>query len=270
PGFQSNAGADDFLSRLTSPSMNNYAAALEATEKFRDAVARLNNKLIRYNFAQLTKWNQTGWGDTTLALKYRALDQDLLKLAVTGGVVAPTGRTESPSILTDLPFGDGQWDVFSQISSDQQVNSSVFFNQFAKYTYQAPGKRTMAWKTYEESIEVPKNNTEFKLGDKIDAGVSVQFEEESTGLTGGLGALYFRKFGDRYQVSDLDSKLELQRNTDQDAEYIQAKLGYSTLPAFKRKDFPLPINISLEYRKQAQSRNLPVTDFVQMDLNLFF
>ena len=270
PGFQTNAGADDFLARLTTPSMNNYGSALEASEKFRDAIGRLNNKLTKYNFAQLTKWNQSGWGDTTLALKYRALDQDVLKLAATGGLVAPTGRLESPDILTDLPFGDGQWDIFSQLAIDQKMNDSVFFNQFIKYTFQANGQRRVAWKTFEESIEVPKNNTSFKLGDKIDAGISIQFEQASSGLTGGLGALYFRKLGDRYKLSDIDSKNELQRNTDQNAEYIQTKLGYTTLPAFKRKEFPLPVSISFEYRKQAQSRNLPVTDLAQMDLNLFF
>ncbi len=270
PGFRTNAGADDLLARLTSPSMNNYGAAVEAAEKFQDAIGRLNRKLLRYNYSELTRWNQTGWGDTTLALKYKAVDQDVLKLAVTGGLVAPTGRRDNPSILTDLPFGDGQWDVFSQLSLDQQVTSTVFINQFAKYTYQAPGRRRVTWKTYEESIEVPVNGTDFKLGDKIDAGLSVQFEQESTGLTGGLGALYFRKFGDRYEIDVIDSKNELQRWTDQNSEYAQAKFGYSTLPAFRRKEFPLPASVSFEFRKQLASRNMPVTDLAQMDINLFF
>ncbi len=269
-GFRTNVGAEEFLARLTTPSMNNYGSAVEAVEKFKDAVGRLNRKLIKYNYSELSSWNQTGWGDTTLALKYRALDQDVLKAAVTAGVVAPTGRRDNPSILTDLPLGDGQWDVFSQLTLDQQVSPSIFINQFAKYTYQAPDKRRIPWKTYDESIEVPVNTTKFKYGDKVDAGLSMQFEQDSTGLTAGLGALYYRKFGDRYDVSVIDSKNELQRWTDQVAEYGQARVGYSTLAAFKRKEFPLPASVSMEYRKQLASRNMPITDFAQMDINLFF
>ncbi|MDQ3231001.1 MAG: hypothetical protein M3Q07_04200, partial [Pseudobdellovibrionaceae bacterium] len=82
--------------------------------------------------------------------------------------------------------------------------------------------------------------------------------------------LYYRKFGDRYEVSEIDSKNELQRWTDQNAEYGQARVGYSTVEAFRRKEFPLPASISMEYRRQLASRNTPITDFAQMDINLFF
>jgi hypothetical protein len=268
-GFRANEGANDFLARLTTPSMNNYGSASEAVEKFRDAIGRLNRKLIRYNYSPLGAWNQTGWGDTTIALKYKVLDQAVLKGAVTAGFVAPTGRRDSPSILTDLPLGDGQWDIFSQITLDQQISSNIFVNQFVKYTYQAPDKRRIPWKTYDESIEVPVNSTKFKYGDKVDAGLSMQLEEEN-GFTAGFGALYYRKFGDRYDVSIIESKNELQRWTDQNASYGQGRIGYSTLPAFRRKEFPVPVSISMEYRQQLASRNSPMTDFAQMDLNLFF
>jgi hypothetical protein len=270
PGFRTNAGADDFLARLTTESMNNYGSAQEAVEKFQDAIGRLNSKLVKWNYTELRPWNQTGWGDTTLALKYRAVNQDVLKMAVTGGFVAPTGRRDSPSILTDLPFGDGQWDVFSQLTFDQQLSSTVFLNQFAKYTYQAPDTRRIPWKTYEESIEVPVNSTDFKYGDKVDAGISVQYESAITGVTGGLGALYYRKFGDRYDVPEAAVKSELQRWTDQNSEYAQARIGYSTVEAYRRKEFPLPANVMFEYRRQLASRNMPITDFAQMDINLFF
>lgn len=270
PGFHTNAGADDFLARLTTESMNNYGSAQEAVEKFRDAIGRLNRKLVKWNYAELRPWYQTGWGDTTLALKYRAVNDEVLQMAVTGGVVAPTGRRDSPSILTDLPFGDGQWDVFSQLTFDQQLSSTVFLNQFAKYTYQAPDTRRIPWKTYEESIEVPVNSTDFKYGDKVDAGVSVQYESAISGLTGGVGALYYRKFGDYYEVDEPSVKSELQRWTDQTSEYAQARIGYSTLQAYRRKEFPLPANVMFEYRRQLASRNMPITDFAQMDINLFF
>jgi hypothetical protein len=269
-GFRTNAGAQRFLAALTTESMNNYQSAVEAAEKFQNAVGRLNERLQENAYQALEPWNKTAWGDLTIASKYLAYDGETLKLAGQFGVNAPTGRTDNPDILTDLPFGDGQWDVFGTVLSDQYLNSSIFFNQFFKYTYQSPDRKNVRWKTYEETVEAPRVPTDYKLGDKIDAGLSMQFEQESTGLTGGLGGLYFRKFSDRYEVDLPEVRNELQRQTGQNALYWQARLGYTTLPAFHRKDFALPLSASIEYRKQFQSRNVPVTDFTQVDLNLFF
>ena len=269
-GFRTNEGADRFMAALTTNSMNNFQSAVEAAEKFQNAPGRLNTRLSENEYEPLGRWNKTAFGDLTIASKYLAHNGDRIKVASQLGFVAPTGRKDSPDILTDLPFGDGQWDLFAGLLSDQFLSSSVFLNQFVKYTYQAPGRKDVRWKTYDETVLAERRSTDFKLGDKVDAGVSMQFEQETTGITGGLGGLYFRKYGDRYDVDYLASKNELQRATDQNALYWQARIGYSTLPAFKRKEFAAPLTATLEYRKQYSSRNVPVTDFTQLDLNLFF
>lgn len=269
-GFRTNQGAERFISAMTRDSVNNYYSAVEAAEKLQNAVLVLNTRLEENNYEPLDRWNQEAFGDLTLAAKYLNHDGTFFKLATQAGVVAPTGRVDSPDLLTDLPFGDGQWDVFAGVLSDQYVLPSVFLNQFVRYTYQAPDRREVRWKTYDETILAPKLDTDFKLGDKIDAGISFQFEQESTGITGGLGGLYFRKFGDRYTVTDPAVKSELERASDQNALYWQARLGYSTVAAYQRKEFAAPLSASLEYRRQYASRNVPITDFTQLDINLFF
>ncbi len=269
-GFRTNVGADRFIAALTTNSMNNFQSAIEASEKFQNAVVRLNERLEENNYEPLDRWNQEAFGDLTLAAKYLHYNGERVKFASQGGIVAPTGRVDSPDLLTDLPFGDGQWDIFAALLADQYVLPSLFVNQFFRYTYQAPDRRSVRWKTYDETVLAPKRETDFKLGDKIDAGLSFQFEQESTGITGGLGGLYFRKFGDRYTVDELAIKSELQRATDQDALYWQARLGYSTVAAYQRKEFAAPLTASLEYRRQYASRNVPITDFTQLDINLFF
>lgn len=269
-GFRTNAGAERFMSALTADATNNYQSAVEAAQKFQNAPGRLNERLAENEYDPLGRWNQTAFGDLTIAAKYLAFDGQTVKLASQFGFIAPTGRKDSPDILTDLPFGDGQWDLFAGLLSDQYLNSSIFFNQFVKYTHQTADRKAVRWKTYDETVLAPRRETDFKLGDKVDAGVSMQFEQETTGITGGLGGLYYRKFGDRYEVDVLESKNELQRATDQNALYWQARIGYSTVPAFKRKEFAVPLTATLEYRKQYASRNVPITDFTQLDLNLFF
>ncbi len=268
-GFKTNAGGDALLKAFEEPAVNYYYAAVEAADKFADAVNRLNGRLEKNQYQPLEGWNQSGWGDLTLAGKDLIVNGPVLKSSATLGLIAPTGRKDNPNILTDLPYGDGQWDIFGQITFDQILGPHLFLNQFAKYTYQRSDRKAVRWKTFEETVEAPRYNTKFKLGDKVDAGVSLQFEQDS-GFNGGLGALYFRKFGDDYDVNDLASKNELQRATDQDAVYWEARAGYSTVEAYRRKEFALPMNVTVEYRKQYESRNLAVTDFTQLDLNLFF
>ncbi|NRA63895.1 MAG: transporter [Pseudobacteriovorax sp.] len=269
-GFRTNEGAERFIGALTDPTMSNNNAAVEAGEKLQDAISRLNTKLVDNNYEEFEKWNGSGMGDLTLLAKALVYNGNVLKSAVSAGFTAPTGRIDNPDIFTDLPFGDGQWDVLTQLTFDQQLAKGLVFNQFYKYTYQIEGRKDTRLKTREETIEVEKDNLAFKLGDKIDAGVSLQYEQEQTGLQAGLGLVAFRKYGDRYETDDFEAKQELQRETDQESNYWAAKLGYSTVGAFRRKEFAVPLIASIEYRKQVSGKNMPRTDFTQFDLRLFF
>lgn len=268
--FTSNAGADRFLTALRNPNtLNSTESAVEAGEKLNDAVNRLNKKLRDNGYAALSPWHREGLGDTTIAAKYRYLDQDIVKSALTTGLVAPTGMADNPDILTDIPFGDDQWDVFTQLSVDEHVTPQVFFNQYAKYTYQAPGSHVMRLKTAEEPIEVASADVRFKLGDKVESGASLQWEQDN-GVVSGIGGQYVRKFGDRYQTGDQLAKHELEWEKDQEGRYAEVQLGYSTVQAYKRQEFPVPMKLSTEYKHLLWSRNMPLSHLWQIDLNMYF
>jgi hypothetical protein len=50
----------------------------------------------------------------------------------------------------------------------------------------------------------------------------------------------------------------------------EAQLGFSTVPLYQRGAFAVPFEMKLTYTKQLESRNMPITDLAQFDLNLFF
>lgn len=268
-GFVPNARSDEFVGKLAAAKINNVKNAIEAAQKLTAAVKRLNDKLEDNGYDRLGAWSKTSLGDITLATKYAFISGSKLRLASSFGFVAPTGRTDDPDILTDLPTGDGQWDIFAGIYADQQLSSEIFLNQNLKYTNQLPGRKPMRLKTADEPIEVAKEDLKFKLGDKVDAELSVQMEQVS-GLVAGIGAAYFRKFADRYYADASAVKKELKSETDQTAIYGKVRLGYSSLPAFKRGKSAVPMNIILEYRKQYSSKNIAMTDFTQIDFNVYF
>lgn len=268
-GFRPNATASAFLAALAKPENNQTAAARDAGEQINTAVARLNDKLIDHNYSALQDWNARGVGDVTIATKYRFLGTGLLDGAWTGGLVAPTGRVDDPDILTDIPFGDGQWDIFGQVAFDQSLIAGLMLNQFGKYTVQLPGEKVVRAVEEDEQIEVGYTKTQFKLGDKIDAGTSVSWNP-AFGLVSGVGYSYFRKYGDVYRGPEGDVKRELEKETDQVAHNSLLQLGYSTVPHYQAGLFAVPFEIKMTYIRQISSRNMPITDMAQFDLNLFF
>ncbi len=268
-GFQPNANATAFLAALSRPENNQTIAAREAGDKINNAVARLNDKLVDNNYKALQDWNAQGVGDITVASKYRALSTNILGVATTNGVVAPTGRKDDPEILTDIPFGDGQWDLFTQLAFDQTILKGVVVNQFGKYTVQLPGSKTVRALENDENIEVPYTSTRYKLGDKIDAGASLQWSP-AFGLVSGVGYTYFRKFGDLYRDTKPETKWLLEENTDQLAHNSEVQFGYSTIPQYQAGTFGVPLEVKMTYTRQLSSHNMPITDLAQFDLNLFF
>jgi hypothetical protein len=268
-GFRpNNEVAGRFFGLLNASNVNQPASAAEAADKINSAVSELQSKLERNGYSTLGPWNATGPGDMTVAIKQLISSGELWSSAYTVGTVLPTGRVDDPDNLTDLAFGDGQTDIFASLILDEAVGGGVVFNQYAKYTYQNAGKRTVRKKTEAEPIEVEKAHMAFKLGDKIESGVSVQYEP-AFGLMSGVGVDYTKKFADRYDA-DAEVRSELEKDTAAESYYGSVKLGYSTLPAFSRGEFKVPTSIAMEYRRHLKSRNTPAGDYTQVDFNLFF
>jgi hypothetical protein len=47
-------------------------------------------------------------------------------------------------------------------------------------------------------------------------------------------------------------------------------LGYSAVPAFRRKSVAVPFELALTYKRQLVSLNMPVSYFVQFETGVFF
>jgi hypothetical protein len=267
-GYKAGPGADAFRDTLGESYNNQAEGARDFVSKINNAVERLNTKLTDNGYQRLEPWQETGLGDAQLVAKYAIVKDAPVNVAAQGGLVLPTGRTDDPDNLIDAGFGDGQWDSFIQASVDQPIgDTGILFNQYAKYTVQFEDSKTVRMKTEDESIEVPKQKVNYKLGDKINAGVSMQYEN-SAGLTSGLGYNYFQKAEDSYNAGL--STAELEKDTFQRSHEAEVSLGYSAVPAFRRKEIPVPFEINLNYKRQLASQNMPVTHFIQLETGMFF
>lgn len=266
--FQGNARGQRFLDTLADDYSAQSVAAREAAEKMNDAVGRLQNKLTENGYRRLENWQATGPGDFQLVGKGLLHEGSALRVAGTFGCVAPTGRIDDPDNLIDKGFGDGQWDAFAGVMFDQPLGESGFmFNEYGRYTYQFEGRRTVRLATEQETIEVEKKRVSYKLGDKLEAGGSLQYAHAS-GFGGGLGYNYFQKWKDDYRTGP--SAATLEKNTAEQFHQAEVEAVYTTVPAYRRAQFPVPLETKLSYRHQLASRNTAITHFVQFETGVFF
>lgn len=268
-GFRPNATGQAFVDGLADGWNNQRASASEATAKINDAVRRLNDKLDRNGYRTLENWQETGPGDLQVIAKVRTFDAGLVSNAATLGAVAPTGRVDDPDNLIDKGFGDGQWDLLAGTAFDQPLGATgLSLNQYGRYTWQLPGQRDIRLATEDEAIEVEKRRTTFKLGDKIDAGTSLQYGADF-GLTSGAGYNFYHKLADVYDAPAA-SKQKLQRDTMEQAHQLEVELGYTGVPAYRRGQIPVPFEAKFNYKHQLASRNMPVSHLLQFDAGVFF
>ena len=268
-GFIPGAGAANIVANLANPITNQMASAIEAAQKINDATGNLKDKLQDNGYSSIAPWEDSNLGDVQLVAKYLFMDGENLKSALQAGFVLPTGRVDDSDILQDLPFGDGQPDIIVGLSFDQPLGAGFVLNEFGKYTYQLASTKTVRAVTPDESIEVSNEKMNFKLGDKIDAGISLQLEKPN-GFVAGFGGTYFSKYGDRYETDNKLVKNELEKNKNAESTFAEFKLGYSTLPLYQSGKFPVPFSLTMEYKKQFRAVNSIVTDFTQIDFNVFF
>lgn len=269
-GFKSNGGAKSFRDLLLAGYNNQAEGARDFVSKINSAVDRLNNKLVDNGYDRLGRWSNSGLGDAQLLAKYALVADAPVSIAAQGGVVMPTGVVDDPDNLVDIPFGDGQWDGFAQLSLDQPMGRTGFFiNQYVKHTVQFEGRRTVRLKTAAETIEVPKRSSTFDLGDKFNAGAAMLYEGDS-GLTSGVGYNFYHKGPDRYPGIEKAAQTELEKDTFQRSHEAEFSLGYSAVPAFRRKSVPVPFEVALTYKRQLASLNMPVSHFVQFETGVFF
>lgn len=265
--FNPSQNGQRLVAALSDSYSNKTEAARDTGMRINNALDGMQQTLEKNGYKPIEDWQATGLGDIIVSAKYRTFESEYISNALQVGVVAPTGRVDDPDNLIDLAFGDGQWDIFGMVVFDQPLAESVTLSEYAKYTEQLPGKKTVRLITEEESIAVEKDSVRFKLGNKLDLGTNIAMNLDS-GFLGVAGYQYYRKWNDYYKAGA--SSDVLARNTDQSSQAGEFALGYSSVSSFRRGLAKVPFDSTLIYKHTWTSRNIPVAQLVQWETNLYF
>ncbi len=268
-GFTRSETASQFLAMLSDPANNQHEAALELDEKLGAAVTELNRELLNYGVEPLRDWQGSGWGDTTIATKWRAWESGPVALATTFGSVLPTGRTDQARIMNDVPFGEGQTDLFTQATWEENIMTGFSISQTIKYTHQLPSQREVFRGLNPEDLDAGTIDASFKLGDRIDASLGMAWAHES-GVTASVGCQANRKWSDRYQDADGNRLSALEAHTDQTVFLGELAAGFSTVEGYLRGAYLAPAEVNFAVARQITSRNAMESDLYEMSASLFF
>ena len=225
-----------------------------------------------YGYKPIGKWEKDALGDAEIGFIYRLTDFSDRGLAVSAGAVLPTGSPDDPDSLQDISTGDGQYDGFVEVLSGISFfENALLFDIKGRYTYQFESQKEVRWI---EDADLPlaqtKRSVGEKLGDKIDASFTVTYNPT---YWMNLNTSYMTAMTEKtnyFDVSDPDVKKALEADTNSSNQWVKVGIGFSTVEAYKRKKFDVPMDIGVSAQRLLNAKNTASYDRIDIDFRLYF
>lgn len=222
-------------------------------------------------------FEKTQIGDLELGGKYNFYNDSIFVSSILLGARAPTGAPASLRNPFDKGTSKESWAIGAQILQEVQLTRKLTLGGAAKYSYSFQDTRERA---------VPKNeadslpsllekdgqvqNVTRKTGDQIDTELSAtyKFAGDKFGLWGAYQ--YTRKGKDKFSGPGNLYYAGMAKNTDWSLHAGEIGAEFSTIPAFRKGSFAVPLEISLLYNTPIKGRNTPLSSYARMDVMLYF
>ncbi len=186
----------------------------------------LESPAFGFEFKRLQGFNRTGIGDIRLGLKHQYLRRDHLRLAYSLSLRLPTGMSDDPDDLLDIPFGDGQYDLVLELHNDLLPSKRVLLNLYLRYTLQLPDHKTMRIQTSADEPIAPKDSRDRMkrdLGDYLEAELVAGYSfTRSIGLN--IGYYFMYKWRDDIESPTGRDTSSLEDETDKRGDSIRVSL----------------------------------------------
>lgn len=225
-----------------------------------------------YAYKPIGKWEKDALGDAELGFIYRLTDFSDKGVSVSAGAVLPTGEADDPDSLQDVSTGDGQYDAFAEVATGISFIENTFqFDLKTRYTYQFASEKEVRWL---EDSELPLAKTKRvvnqKLGNKIDANFTVTYNPthwlnfNSSLLLSTTGKTVYAN------VEDKKVKKALEDDTESESRWIRVGIGLSSIEAYKRKKFDMPLDFGISAQRLLNAKNTASYDRFDIDFKLYF
>lgn len=238
--------------------------------KYQNAI---NEKLVKYGYDPLGYDRKSHLGDVRLINKYLLVEDASFALAVRQDITFPTGEPTSTKKAVDVASGDGQWDAGAGIIGDYMFNDHFHLTAFTGYTIQMPTTMAKRIPEKQDSKLTPDidPNTRVDLGDQFKAQTAAKFYYLNGFITN-LGYTFQYREKDKYRGGSFkEERYEwMSLNTEQTMHASSLGIGYSTLPMFRQKKFPVPLEAHLTHTRVLGGKNVVNDPLTAFEFAMFF
>jgi hypothetical protein len=231
----------------------------------------VQNYLVQYyGYNRVESWSGNGLSDIEIGGRYQYLNTENWRLAFTSGVRAPTGETDDPDNLMDYALGSGAWALLFYFNNDYAAIKNTILNLTLKYDLYLPDNEVMRVPDdVNQPITPNKEDVHRDIGDiiEINASASYQFLKGSNVY---LEYLYGYKFKDSISGNMGFAYDQLEAQSDREEQVVKIGIGYSTIPLYQEKKFPLPLTVDITYRNRFAGKNTLKSDYISIGVAVFF
>lgn len=225
-----------------------------------------------FGYRRFKSWSNEGLGDIRAGLKYQYLKTKSWRLAGTLGASFPTGEIDDPDNLTDwLPENSGTYKILFRQSSDFTGIKNHVLNLSLGYHLILPSKEELRiLRDANVAISADKERVDRDIGDVYEIEVSEKYNPLK-GCNFSL-AYNFKKHKKDRVSGDLGFAYEaLEKESDLKSHIIKVGASYSTVPLYREKKFPIPLNVDFEYRNRVDGKNnYTRSHYIRLGVSIFF
>lgn len=230
----------------------------------------LQGQLEQLGYERVEDWSANGFGDILAGFRYQYLEENPIRLALTGGLTLPTGAVDNPDSFVDIEFGRGAWGFFFHSNNDYTGITDLVLNFTLRYDH---------YFTSSQDKRIPESATSFlserrgsvrvQLGDKTELEFSSCYNFTES-LSVELMYRYAYQSDDSiHGATDYDYSV-LAVDSFKQEQVGRVGLFYSTIPAFQKDEFALPLVTSIEYRDRFAGKNVSVSRYIRVKVAVFF
>ncbi len=230
-------------------------------------------KISSYGYQPLQDETHTDVGDLNLGLKEQLYKDERVAFALAQKIVVPTGRTADLDKVVDLAPGDGHFNFGVSAVADIYAAKKWTVTPSASYLYQLETS---------QAVRVPRIGTEsispdidrdvrVKRGDIMATALAVKFQATELLTASTAYSLQYKNpdsyMGGRYQPARYGF---LERDTWQNMQTVQLAFTGSTIPLFKKQQFPVPLDATIALARVFDGRNVSLLNVAVFELAAYF
>ena len=214
------------------------------------ATESAQSQLEALGYKRLERWSGSGISDIEAGFKYQYLNTENWQLALIGAVRFPTGDVDDPDNLLDVGFGTGAYALLFRSNNDYTGLENFVFDFTLKYDLVLPERETLRiLYNVNQPISANKEKVDRDIGDVFRCEVESTYKFlDAFSLS--LLYEYAYKFEDRVSgdMGDMGFDYEaIEEETDWTYHRFECGLSYSTIPLFRAKKFPIPLDFNISY-----------------------